>query len=405
VGERGDLASPDYDEAEGLGTRVCEVATGTTTHLSARLLDVDASGVLMGSVDEGVYEAWLAPTAADASAAERRLRMRGPACTARHRDFGGCERVSGELGRERVLLRAGATVEVFDRASGRSIARRDLGEAEADVWLVAEGTAVLVSGDETVRLLSLESSSEQIVQRHEGGRLPAPSVSSLGDRFTIGGELRRASDGEVVSTLATDGAVVGFAEDGASVTVYRDGAYELYGATDERLVGRFSSLEARGAAFSADHRSLAHCAGVELERITLGAAADERAAQDLGACEPGERVSFLDEARGLLETRVSNRLERLVNVSSGTWVRVRPLRTPDGAVHASFETADSFEVPAALAGELRFRARGSARGGRGPPACRDGSARARLEVRAGTGTGTGPAGHTRRPCHSAGVPR
>jgi hypothetical protein len=358
VGERGDLARDDDESDEGAGTRVCDVATGTTTHVAGRLLDADASGVLMGAADEGVYQAWLAPTAADERAAVVRLRMRGPACTSRRREFAGCERVMGELGGERVLLRAGANVEVFDRGSGRSIARRDLGEAEA--WLVADGGAVLVSGDETVRLLSLDSSSVAVLQQHERGVLPALSISSRRDRFTIDHQLRRASDGEIVATLATDGGSVDFGDDGTSVYVYRDGAYQVYDATDGHLVGSFDAHEAEGAAFTADHRSLVHCRGRELERITLGSAADERVAQIVGACEPGESVAFLDEAMGLLETRVQNRLARVVRLEPAAWVRVQLFRTTEGAVHASFETDDSFEVPAALAGEVRFRPAGPA---------------------------------------------
>jgi hypothetical protein len=360
VGERGDLARDDDESDEGAGARVCDVATGTTTHVAGRLLDADASGALMGALEDGVYEAWLAPTAADASAATQRFRIRGPACTARRREVGGCERVSGELGRERVLLRAGANVEVFDRASGRSIARRDLGEAEAQVWLVADGAAVLVSGDETVRLLSLDSASVAVLQRHESGVLPAPSISSRGDRFSIDRELRRASDGAIVATLATEGGTVDFGDDGSSAYVYRDGAYDVYDATDGHLVGSFSALEARGAAFTADHRSLVHCRGEALERITLGSAPDDRVAQIVGACEPGESVAFLDEATGLLEMRVQNRLARIVRLEPAAWVRVQVFRTSEGAVHATFETDDSFEVPAALAGEVRYRAAGPA---------------------------------------------
>jgi hypothetical protein len=190
--------------------------------------------------------------------------------------------------------------------------------------------------------------------------LPALSVSSRGDRFTIGRQLRRASDGEIVATLAVDGGSIHFSADGSSAYVYRDGAYDVHDATDGHLVGSFSALEAQGAAFTADHRSLVHCRGRELERITLGSAPDQRIAQIVGACVPGEDVAFLDEATGLLETRVQNRLARIVRLDPAAWVRVQVFRTSEGAVHATFETDDSFEVPAALASEVRFRPAGPA---------------------------------------------
>lgn len=359
VGEGGVLAG---DDDAGLlpATYVCESSTGTTTRVSARVLDADASGVLMGAAEEGVYQAWLAPTVTEAGGATRRFRVRGPVCTARRRDFGGCERVTGELAPERVLLRAGPNVEVFERSSGRSIARRDLGEAQADVWLLGQGTALLVSGDEAVRIVSLEDDSTRILERHEAGLLPAVDVSSRGDRFTIGGQLRRASDGEIVATLADDGASARFGDDGSSAITRRAGAHDVYDATDGHLVGSFDAHEVEGAAFTADHRSLVRCRGPELERISLGSAADERVAQIVGACVPGETVAFLDAATGLFETRVRNRLARVVRLEPAAWVRVQLFRTSEGAAHATFETDDSFEVPAALAGEVRFRAAGPA---------------------------------------------
>ena len=209
-----------------------------------------------------------------------------------------------------------------------------------------------------MRIVSLEDDSTRISERHEAGRSPAVDVSARGDRFTIGGQVRRASDGELVATLADDGASVRFGDDGSSAIARRAGAHDVYDTTDGHLVGSFSAAEVEGAAFTADHRALVHCRGLELERITLGSSADERVAQIVGACEPGEAVAFLDSARGLLETRVQNRLARVVRLEPAAWARVQMFRTADGAIYASFETDDAFEVPEALAGEVRFRAPG-----------------------------------------------